>query len=277
MTADSPGQDAAASVSEAAEQAADSQPMGWAARAGLTSRAVVYLVIGFLAVAVALGSGADMDQRGALAQVLAQPFGPVMVSLLAAGFVGYALWRLTEVAFGVTGEGRAIRPRLVSLARALSYGFLAYTAVDVLLGSDADQSNQQQGYAAHVMTYPFGRWAVGLVGVAIAVVGVVMVSQGIKATFMRYFPAAALPARTRQAVRHLGRIGTIARGLIFTLMGVLVAAAAWTYDASKAGGLDGALQTLRDRSFGGLLLAAVASGLIVFGIYGLCEARYRRV
>ncbi|MGV8964958.1 MAG: DUF1206 domain-containing protein [Cellulomonas sp.] len=275
--ANTPGQDAAAQVSATTRQAADSRPMDWAARAGLTARAVVYLVIGALALAVAGGSGAQMDQKGALAQVMAQPFGPVMVTLLAVGFVGYAMWRLTEVAFGVTGEGRAAGPRVVSLGRALAYGFLAYTAVMVLRGSGADQSSQQQGYAAQVMAQPFGRWAVGLAGAAIAVIGAVMVAQGIKLEFMRYFPAGSLPPRTRQTVRHLGRIGTIARGLVFTLMGVLVAAAAWTYDASKAGGLDGALQTLRDQPFGALLLAVVASGLIVFGVYGLCEARYRRV
>jgi hypothetical protein len=57
----------------------------------------------------------------------------------------------------------------------------------------------------------------------------------------------------------------------------LIMSAAWTYDATKASGLDGALKTLRDRPFGALLLAVAAVGLIVFGIYGLAEARYRRV
>ncbi|WP_407343278.1 DUF1206 domain-containing protein [Pengzhenrongella phosphoraccumulans] len=275
--ADTPANDAAAQVSATTRQAADSRQMGWAARAGLTARAVVYLLIGSLALAVASGSGAKMDQKGALAQVLAQPFGPVMVALLAAGFVGYAAWRLTEVAFGVTGEGRAVGPRLVSLARALAYGLLAYTAVRLIQGAGADQSSQQQGYAAQLMAQPFGRWVVGLVGIAITVVGVVMVAQGVKLTFMRYFPAGSLPPRTRRTVRHLGRVGTIARGLVFTLTGVLVAAAAWTYDAAKAGGLDGALQTLRDQPFGAPLLAVVATGLIVFGVYGLFEARYRSV
>jgi len=251
--------------------------MNWAARAGLTARGVVYLLIGVLALVVDLGGSAKMDQKGALAQVLAEPFGAVMVSLLAVGFVGYALWRLTEVAFGVTGEGRSAGPRVVSLAKALAYGLLAYTAVAVLRGSGTDQGSQQRGFAAQAMTHPGGRWAVGLVGLGIVVVGGAMVVQGLTMTFMRYFPAGALPPRTRDAARHLGRIGTVARGLVFALTGVLVASAAWTYDASKAGGLDGALQTLRDRPFGGLLLAVAASGLIVFGIYGLFEARYRRV
>jgi len=94
---------------------------------------------------------------------------------------------------------------------------------------------------------------------------------------MRYFPASELDGNTRAAVRRLGMVGTIARGLVFALTGVLVASAAWTYNAAKASGLDGALKTLRDQPFGGLLLGLAALGLIAFGVYGLAEARYRRV
>jgi hypothetical protein len=50
-----------------------------------------------------------------------------------------------------------------------------------------------------------------------------------------------------------------------------------TDDAAKASGLDGALKALRDRPDGGLVLGLAAVGLIAFGVYGLAEARYRRV
>ena len=259
------------------ERAADSRAMNWAARAGLTARGLVYLLIGVLALLVARGARAEVDQKGALAQVLAKPYGGWVVGALAVGFAAYSLWRLSEAAFGVTGEGPGAGPRLKSFARGLVYGFLAYTALSLLEGSRTAQSSQQRGYAAQVMAHPGGRVIVGLVGVGILVAGAVMVVEGIKQTFMRYFPANELDGRTRAAVRRLGMVGTIARGLVFALTGVLVASAAWTYDAAKASGLDGALKTLRDQPFGGLLLGLVAVGLIAFGVYGLAEARYRRV
>ena len=261
----------------ATEHAADGRPMNWAARAGLTARGAVYLLIGMLALLVARGGRAEVDQKGALAQVLAKPYGGWVVGLLAIGFAGYALWRLSEAAFGVTGEGRRAGPRLKSFARGLIYGFLAYTAVSLLEGSRGAQSAQQRGYAAQVMSHPGGRWVVGAVGLAIVVAGAVMVVEGLKQKFMRYFPPSALTGNTRDAVRRLGTVGTIARGLVFALTGSLVVSAAWTYDAAKASGLDGALKTLRDRPYGELLLGLAAAGLIVFGIYGLAEARYRRV
>ena len=35
--------------------------------------------------------------------------------------------------------------------------------------------------------------------------------------------------------------------------------------------------TLRDEPFGPIVLLLVASGLFVFGVYALCEVRWRRV
>ncbi len=260
-----------------AADVADSQPMDWAARAGLTARAVVYLLIGLLAILVAKGDRVEVDQKGALAQVVVKPFGGFVVGLLALGFAGYGIWRLSEAAFGVTGRGNELGPRLQSLARGLIYLFLAFTAVSLLLGSRTGQSAQQKGYAAQVMAYTGGRWVVGLVGAIIVVVGIAMVVEGVQLKFMRYFPAGALPAKTRSAVQRLGLIGTVSRGLVFALAGALVVVAAWTYDVKKAGGLDTALQTLRDQPFGPWLLAFVGIGLVAFGVYGLSEARYRRV
>ena len=263
-------------VSDAAEQAADSRSMNWIARAGLTARGVVYILIGVLALLIARGGAAAADQKGALAQVLAKPYGKWNVGLLAVGFAGYALWRLSEAAFGVTGEDRKAGPRLQSFARAFIYGFLAYTAVSVLQGSRRSQGTQQQGYAAQTMAHSGGRLAVGLVGLATVAVGLYLVSEGARLTFMKHFPAGLAP-HLQTGLRNLGRVGTIARGLVFALTGALVTSAAWTYEPAKARGLDGALKTLRDRPYGGLLLGIAAAGLIVFGVYGLCEARYRRV
>jgi hypothetical protein len=218
-----------------------------------------------------------VDQKGALSQVLSQPFGGFVVVLLALGFAAYAAWRLSEAAFGVVGEGRRKGPRLQSLARGIVYAFLAFTAVSLLAGSRATQSQQQQGYAATAMELPAGRWAVGIVGLIVACVGAYMVVEGIQLKFMRYFPADQISGRSRAVVRALGRVGTIARGLVFVLAGGLVVYAAWAYQPAKAGGIDTALKALRDLPYGDALLALAALGLISFGIYGLAEARYRRV
>jgi hypothetical protein len=251
--------------------------VGWAARLGLTARGVVYLLLGLLAVLVARGARAEVDQKGVMEQIIARPFGGVLVALLALGFACYSLWRLSEAAFGVSGEKPGAGPRIKSLFRGLVYGFFAVTAVALLFGSKSSQATQQKTLTAQTMQHQGGRWVVGLVGAVVVVVGLALVVEGLRLTFMRYFPAASLSPGLRAAVRQLGRVGTVARGLVFALAGALVVSAAWTYQPAKAGGLDAALKTIREQSYGPVLLGLAGVGLMIFGVYGLAEARYRRV
>ena len=140
----------------------------------------------------------------------------------------------------------------------------------------ASQAEQQGGYAAEAMSHTGGRWVVGLVGAAVVVVGAFLAFEGLTRRFMRYFPEGQLDAKTRSTIQTIGVIGNVARGLVFAGAGALVVVAAWTYDPSKAAGIDGTVQLLRDHSLTWLLVIA-AVGLIAFGCYGLLEARYRRV
>jgi hypothetical protein len=127
----------------AAHSATNGRLMRGLARIGLTARGLVYLVIGYLAILVGLGGQANVDQRGALAAVLAQPYGATILWLLTIGFAAYALWRLSEAAFGATGEGRKTGPRLRSLARGAAYAVLAFTAWSLLRGATGTQAGQQ--------------------------------------------------------------------------------------------------------------------------------------
>ena len=263
-------------VMDAADDAADSKPIGWLARAGLAARGTVYLLIGVLALLVARGSsGQKVDQKGALAELLSHAHGSVLVVLLAIGFFGYAVWRLSEAAFGVTGEPDSAGPRLKSAVRGVAYLVLTFTAVSALAGSRTSQSSQQRSLTAEVMSHTGGRFLVVVVGLAIVAAGFAMVVEGVRLTFMRFFRA--VPPGVRRVVVHLGRVGTIGRGAVFGVIGVLVVSAAWTFDPDKAGGFDTAFRTLLSQPFGQVLGIVAALALVAFGVYGFAEARWRRV
>ncbi|TAK68195.1 MAG: DUF1206 domain-containing protein [Actinomycetota bacterium] len=268
--------DAAATVAAGVDSVGDSRAIGWAARAGLVARGVVYLLLGLLALLVARGAAVEVDQKGALAEVVERPFGGFVVGAIAVGLACYAAWRLSEAATGVDGEP-GTGPRLKSLIRGVLYAGFAVTAVVVLLGSTSSQAADQATLSARLMQSEAGRWLVIAVGAAVAVTGVIQVVEGIRSRFMRYFPAGAMRPTVRRTVHRLGQVGTIARGLVFMLAGGLVCVAGWTYDASRATGLDGAMRTLLEQPYGGALLVLAALGLMAFGCYGLAEARYRRV
>ena len=266
-------------VEQTARRAADSDAMAWAARLGLSARATIYLLMGILAVAVALGrSSSETDQRGALTEVARYSGGKVLLVVIALGFAGYALWRYSEAALGVAGDGDGAGPRLKSLVRALVYTSLAFSAVAVLTASGGAQSQgqQQQGLTESVMRHTGGRFLVGAVGLAVLGAGAVMVYEGATQAFEKYLAMSQMSSSVRLAVRRLGTIGTIARGIVIGLSGVLVVQAAVSFRPDKARGLDGALGTLAAQPHGKVLLVAAGLGLAVFGVYGFAEARWRR-
>ena len=270
---------ATAQASGAARRASDSPAARALARAGLVARGVIYILIGWVALLVALGqTSQEADQQGALQLLAGKPYGLVLLWLLGIGFAGYALWRLSEAAFGVTGEGSGAGPRLKSLARALIYAGFAYLTFTIISGAGgASQTKKQQDLTASVMHHTGGRWLVGIAGLVIVIAGLTLVVEGIRRKFLKYLQLSQLSTRTRRLVEWLGVIGTAARGAVFALVGVLVVEAAVTYQPAKAGGIDKALLTLRNQPFGEFLLILAALGLIIFGVYGLCEARWRRV
>jgi Domain of Unknown Function (DUF1206) len=261
-----------------ARRAAHSPAMHVLARAGLTARGVIYILLGWVAILVAVGHSArEADQEGALQLLAGKPYGLVSLWLLGIGFVAYALWRFSEAAFGVAGEGNGAGPRLKSLGRGIVYAALAYLTFQVIAGVHSNEATKQQDATASVMHHAGGRWLVGIVGLIIVIAGVALIAQGLRRKFMRQLETSRMTRRERRIVEWLGVIGTTARGVVFALAGVLVIDAAVTYSPSKARGVDGALNALRNQPFGEFLLLLAALGLLIFGIYGLCEARWRRV
>jgi hypothetical protein len=261
-----------------ARRASDSSAAHAVARAGLTARGIIYILIGWIAVLVALGrSTREADQQGAIQLLASKPYGLISLWLLAIGFVAYALWRLSEAAFGVTGEDNGAGPRLKSLGRAVVYAGFAVLTFKAISGAHDSQSRQQQDVTAKVMQHPAGQWLVGIAGLIVVIVGLVLIIEGFRRKFMKYLQTSRMSPRTRRVVRLLGTVGTIARGAVFALAGIGVIDAAITHKASSSGGIDKALLTLRNQPFGEILMLAAALGLLIFGIYGLCEARWRRV
>jgi hypothetical protein len=259
-------------------KAARSDTLARVARAGLAARAAIYLLIGVLAISLAAGhTSSEDDQRGALQQLSRHVAGHLLVWVIAVGLAGYALWRFSEAAFGVVGEGRKAGPRVKSFFRGCIYSVFSLSAFEIALyRPTGSQAAQQEDISAKVMRHSGGRMVVGIVGAIVVVVGLSLVWEGLTRKFEKYLDMAAMAPETRRVVEVLGVVGTVARGFVFALAGVFVIQAAWDYQPRKAAGLDGALRSLRDHQAGPWLLGLVALGLVAFGIYGFAEARWRR-
>ena len=107
-----------------ARQAARSEPMKGLAHLGLAARATIYILIGWLALLLARGVPTkSTDQRGAMQELASQRGGSFLLWVVAIGLAGYAVWRWSEAAFGVAGEGRKRGPRIQSFVRGCVYAF----------------------------------------------------------------------------------------------------------------------------------------------------------
>ena len=252
-------------------------PVETAGRIGYAFKGVLYALLGVLAVQTAFGGGETEGQTGALRTVAAQPFGNVLLIVLAVGLVAYALWRLATAILDVEGHGTdasGVVHRVGYFFSAVAYGFLAYTAVQILGGSGGGDGGVQE-QAQTVFSLPLGRYLVGAAGVAFAGFGARELKKAYTADFMHDLRFSAHAVQFRDTARMLGRAGLTARGVVYGVIGVALLVAAIQHDPGEARGLDGALQTLRDQPFGPWILAAVGVGLAAYGLYCGVMATYR--
>jgi hypothetical protein len=257
----------------------------WAARAGLVAAGVSYVLVGVLAIGVAVDAGGRATSRdGALRSVAGQPFGEVVLVLLAIGFASYALWRLIQaIALREEPDGEIRRAktwgkRAVHVARAVVYAGLAFVAVRVLLGTRGEsQTEQARETTATVLEWPAGTWIVALIGVYAVGLGLVSGYRGLTTKFEEHWRPGKMSRRARAWATPIAVIGHLARGLVFALVGTFLVKAALEYEPREAVGLDGALRRLAEASHGPWLLGLVAAGLIAYGLYCLVDARYRDV
>ena len=268
-------------ASAAGRDAASSRWLQWLARGGLVARGAMYLLIGVLAVQIAFGSGGKQaDTSGALRAVAAHPGGIVVLWLLAVGFAGLAIWRFAEVVYGQAGPGgRKAGKRLGSLARAVVYAFICGTVVSFILGTGGKTSGntQSKDATATLMAHGGGRWLVALIGIGIGIGGVALAVYGIRRKFLEHLRMAQMSRSTAKVVKTLGLVGYVARGVVFCVAGGFLVDAAVSFSPQKAQGIDGSLLKLATTPVGPGLLVAVALGLVVFGVYSGCEARWRQV
>ena len=255
-------------------------------RLGYMARGLVYVVIGMLAVQVALGTGGGFaDPQGAIAFMGKTAFGKILLFVILAGLIGYGLWGFVRAITDPLHKGtdaKGIAERVGYALSGISYLFLALATYGLIAGgapaaSGGTQTSATQRIAGTVLAHPMGGWIVGLVAVLVIAVGILQISQGLQRKFDQTFIPYAVNSDKRKWLTRMGQFGTAARGLVFTLTGVFLLLAAYNHDASRAQGIDGVLGALQHQPAGPWLLGVVAIGLIAFGLYSIMSGVWLRL
>lgn len=250
------------------------------ARAGFVARAVIYGVIGILAVKVAVGAGGKTtNQSGAMKTIAAQPFGKGLLILVAIGLAGYSLWRFARALLGHGLEDSDSGfERVAAFASGATYAVFCAIAVEILLNTGGGGSSGNAKHStAGILGWPAGTWIVGIAGVVFCGIGVYQGYRSVSKDFLEDSKTEQMSPGVRTWFTYLGTFGYLARMIVFGLVGIFLIAAAVDYNPKKAVGLDGALAKLAHQTYGPWLLGTVATGLIAFAAYSLADARYRRI
>ncbi|MEM6335009.1 MAG: DUF1206 domain-containing protein [Bacteroidota bacterium] len=255
------------------------------ARAGYAAKGVVYFVAGVLALQVAFGAdGQTTGKGGAIRAIADEPFGNVMLILLAIGLAAYALWRLGTAVLDTEQEGRDAEgwaKRIGYVGSFLAYAALAVLSLRIVLGSSGGSgsggSQKTESLTALVMNQPLGRWLIAAFGVALLVRAGMEMHKSYSVKFQKELKLGEMNATMQTWAKRLGRAGLAARGIVFAIIGSFFIAAAVQADPGEARGLGGTLETLAQQPYGPYLLGLTAAGLTAYGVYAVILARFRRV
>jgi hypothetical protein len=307
------------SAKSTGRRAANSAPLRWLGRAGYAARGILYVMVGSIAIQAAFGqSGQQADKSGALQEISSTPVGGVLIWLLVVGFIGMALWRLSDAAYpesssddgtssdsgssagSGSGSGKAsssgdgtssaskgsqaaskgseTAKRVAALVKAVIYAVIAYSVLKFALGGGTQSSDKESvDLTATVMKYPGGQVLVVVAGLALVGGGVFLAYAAWKEKFRKNLELGQIHGRLQRVVVWLGKFGGIARGAVFVTAGVFLVVAAIEAKPQQAKGVDSALRVLASTPLGPWLLLIVAIGLIMFGLFSLCQAKYERL
>jgi hypothetical protein len=265
-------------AADAAEAASNTKALDVVARSGFAVMALLHIIVGVIAIALAFGHPGEAEPTGAIEQLAANPWGPALMWAGMIGCAGLSLWQLSEA----TLRARHLR-RHERIGKLISSGFLAiaYGSVGLSFGGFAvglrgDSGESTRDVSAALLTNPFGGVVLSALGLTVIGVGIYFVVKGFRRGFKEelfHFDG----TRRGKLIDSLGVTGHVAKGIALFLAGLLFAIAAAKHTPEESTGLDGSLKALRDHEYGPYLLFAIGAGFICYGIFALVRSKFGRM
>ncbi|WP_240454083.1 DUF1206 domain-containing protein [Halomonas sp. NO4] len=193
------------------------QALSLAARVGYVAKGIVYLLIGGLALLAAAGLGGDnIGSKEAINQLIAQPFGDLMIGLLGAGLLAYALWRTLQALVDTESVGlglKGIGTRLGFLASSAVHASLGVYCFDLLRhAAMASGESEAQDRTAVLMSHPGGVWLVFAAGLVFLGLDLRQLWRALRRTYLKNWYRREMSAAQRRLFEAITRWGLSAGG-----------------------------------------------------------------
>ncbi|MHC6591966.1 DUF1206 domain-containing protein [Arthrobacter sp. C152] len=267
-------------VAETAEDLTNSRTLEVLARTGFAVSGILHLLVGAIAVRLAMGGTGRADFSGAVAELATMPVGPFLLWGSFGACTALSLWQAGDAIFDFNHQPLKKKAKNKAKAglQAIVYAALALTVLHFATGTGTGEDNRKatSDFTVAMMQAPGGVALLVLIGLAVAVTGVAYGMRGPRKSFEKQL---RMPARgpARVAVTSLGVAGYLAKGMVLLLTGLLIVIATIKEHPEDSTGLDGGLRALRDQPLGPYLLAAVGAGLVCYGAYMIMRARLARM
>lgn len=252
------------------------------ARLGYVVRGVLYGVMGLLALGLAFGVGTSPgDQRKSLYVLTGNPLGGIFLVVVVVALGAYSLWGFVRGIYDPLGRGddpSGIVSRLGFAWSGLNYAALTIFAVEFMIGATrGDGSDSLQKVVTELMSAPAGQYITIVAGAVAVVAGLGQFADAYQAGFRRDLKRNQMNRAERVTADALGRVGMVARGVVFTMLGYFVLQAGLQHDPSRAGSMGDAFRAIARAPLGHLILALVALGFVALGMHSLANARWVRM
>jgi hypothetical protein len=259
-------------------------------RAGWFAKGVVYVIAGYLVLAVAAqasgwstnppaAADAEASPTGAIKTVAGSSGGTALLWLLALGMLLYAAWRVVSALLPGGTDADAWVHRVGYLVSAVIYTTFAISAIALARDANDVQNGNAKvtDISASIMTHSAGRLVIGVVGVIVIAVGLYRIFKGVTIDVADELDMSGMSPARVMWTKRLGAVGEVGRGIGIGLVGFFMVRSAMTYDANQATGLDGALRRLAIESWGVVVVAIVGIGFAAYGIFCLATFTHRRL
>ncbi|MFX0545261.1 DUF1206 domain-containing protein [Roseovarius sp. S1116L3] len=257
----------------------DNKAPGWVVpvmRAGYGARALVYLVVGGLALSAVFWGGAAQGTQNALADLRQVSFGDLLLWIIGLGLMAYMVWRLIDAAMDLENYGddaKGIFARLAQMVTGLIHGVLGVSIIGLATGQNSGGGGGAENWTAKLMALPYGPTLVAIVGAVVIGAGIYYIQKGLRGKYKEDIRVTS----TTERLDPLMKAGFVAEGVIVGIVGGFLLYAGLTSDPGQAGGVGQALGYIRSMSYGAVLFAAMAIGLLCFALENAVEAIYRIV
>ena len=250
------------------------------ARFGHFTKGILYGLIGALALQVALGNGGQVAGGEEAARFVGhQPFGRVLLTLIAVGLSGYSVWRFIEGIQDTEHKGhdaKGLLGRVAAVLSGLLNGALAVAVFQMALGQ-ADSGGGARSWVGKLLELPLGTVLVGLSGAVIVIAGLYQFYRAYTKQFLEAFSFQSMSPGEQRWITRMGQIGYSARGVVFPIVGAGFLRAALEQNPNRTRDVREALTEIARSDAGQVSLGLVAAGFLAFGVFMVASARYRRI